>query len=82
MQPQMHEVLTTEQVGLPVSAPDIDWVWHGYVGRGAVTLLTSKWKAGKTTLLAGLLHHLATDGEFLDRPCRAAKVLVVSEESR
>jgi hypothetical protein len=32
-----------------------DWVWEGLVARGNLTLLTSQWKAGKTTLLSVLL---------------------------
>jgi hypothetical protein len=31
------------------------WLWHGYLLPGSVTLLTSVWKAGKTTLLSVLL---------------------------
>jgi len=58
-----------------------DWLWHGYLARGNVTLLTSQWKAGKTTLLAGLLESHAGGGEFLGRACRAAAAVVVSEES-
>ena len=27
------------------------WLWQGYLTPGNVTLLTSQWKAGKTTLL-------------------------------
>src|SRR3954468_22960618 len=57
-----------------------DWVWHGYLARGNITLLTSQWKAGKTTLLAGLLRAL-TGGSFLDRACAAGAAVVVAEES-
>jgi len=57
------------------------WLWHGYIARGNLTLLTSLWKAGKTTLLSGLLQRLAEDGGFLGQSCRAAKALVISEES-
>jgi hypothetical protein len=32
----------------------LKWLWHGYLGPGKVTLLTSQWKSGKATLLAGL----------------------------
>jgi hypothetical protein len=30
-------------------------LWHGYLGPGKVTLLTSQWKSGKTTLFSLLL---------------------------
>src|SRR5262249_5058319 len=45
------------------------------------TLLTSQWKAGKTTLITGLLRQFGAGGTFLERSVVPAKVLVVSEES-
>jgi AAA domain len=36
-------------------AAPLSWLWHGYLAAGNVTLLTSQWKSGKTTLLAVLL---------------------------
>ena len=59
----------------------VDWLWHGYLRPGEVTLLTSQWKTGKTTLLAGLLRSLGTGTPFLDRPVRPGRVWVISEES-
>jgi hypothetical protein len=61
--------------------PATDWLWHGYLARGNITLLTSVWKAGKTTLLSGLLRQLATGGEFLGQACQSARAWVISEES-
>ena len=40
------------------------WLWHGYLAAGAVTLLTSRWKAGKTTLLSVLLARMGAGGEL------------------
>jgi hypothetical protein len=57
------------------------WVWDGYLAAGGVTVLTSQWKTGKTTLLTGLLQALDGGGEFLGRPVRPGPALVVSEES-
>src|SRR5262249_23981306 len=31
------------------------WLWHGYLTRNGITLLSALWKAGKTTLLCHLL---------------------------
>src|SRR5262245_48030408 len=39
----------------PLAEARHDWLWQGYLLPGAVTLLTSLWKSGKTTLLAVLL---------------------------
>jgi hypothetical protein len=71
-----------DQLDTPAAPATIDWLWHGLIARRNVTLFTSQWKAGKTTLMTGLLQQFGTGGTFLDRPVVPAKVLVVSEESR
>ncbi|AMV25484.1 hypothetical protein VT84_13885 [Gemmata sp. SH-PL17] len=57
-----------------------DWIWEGYLPRGAVALLSALWKAGKTTLLSHLLRACGDGGTFLGKPLKASKVLYVSEE--
>src|SRR5262245_59970434 len=57
------------------------WLWEGYVARRNITLMTSLWKAGKTTLMTGLMRALGSAGTLLGRPCAPAEVLVVSEEA-
>ena len=59
-----------------------DWLWHGYLVPGGVTLLTSLWKAGKTTLLAVLLHRMKTGGLLAGAQVAAGKAVVVSEEDQ
>jgi hypothetical protein len=61
-------------------AEEPDWVWPGYLARGAVTLLTGGWKGGKTTLLKFLFRDLTTGGTLAPVPMDAP-VLIVSEES-
>ena len=56
------------------------WLWRGYLARGAITLLTSQWKTGKTTLLSVLLARLGAGGELAGLPVRAGRAVVVSEE--
>jgi hypothetical protein len=63
------------------TAPAQPWLWHGYLAPGNVTLLTSQWKTGKTTLVSILLHHLKTGGPVADLPLRPGTALVLSEES-
>jgi hypothetical protein len=58
----------------------LNWLWHGYLRPGTVTLLTSRWKTGKTTLVAGLLRALGPGTPFLDRPTRPARAWVLAEE--
>ncbi|HEV3237328.1 MAG TPA: AAA family ATPase [Gemmataceae bacterium] len=61
--------------------PSAQWLWQGYVARENVTLLTSQWKTGKTTLLAALLAQLKTGGELGGLEVMPGKAIVVSEES-
>src|SRR5262245_46275212 len=58
-----------------------DWLWRGYLARRAVTLLTSRWKTGKTTLLSVLLTKLSAGGELAGDPVAAGRVAIVSEEA-
>lgn len=62
------------------SQPQVDWIWQGYLARGAMTLLTSQWKAGKTTLLSVLLARLAGDGQLAGLTTAKSKAAIVSEE--
>ncbi|HEX3150860.1 MAG TPA: AAA family ATPase [Gemmataceae bacterium] len=57
------------------------WLWDGYIAGGCITLLTSMWKSGKTTLVSVLLARMATGGMFAGRTLRAGKAVIVSEES-
>jgi hypothetical protein len=61
--------------------PAPPWLWQGYLAPGAVTLLTSPWKAGKTTLISALLNRLSTGGELAGLTVRPGKAVIVSEES-
>jgi hypothetical protein len=67
-----------------LSAPQHDkqWLWHGILMPGKLTLLTSLWKSGKTTLLAHLLAQRRRGGEFLGLKVRSGISIVVSEEPR
>jgi hypothetical protein len=56
------------------------WLWHGYLGPGKVTLLTSQWKSGKTTLLALLLARMQQGGHLAGLAVAPAKAFVISEE--
>jgi hypothetical protein len=60
----------------------VDWIWQGFVARGNLTLLTSQWKAGKTTLLALLLSRRGQGGSVAGLAVAPGKTVVVSEESQ
>src|SRR6476661_3566588 len=74
---------TVPMTDVPITTQTVetDWLWDGYLAPGNVTLLTSQWKAGKTTLLTGLLRNMERGEPFLSRELRAGRALVVSEES-
>jgi AAA domain-containing protein len=56
------------------------WLWYGYLAPGSVTLLTSLWKSGKTTLVSVLLSRLKTGGQLAGLALAAGKAVVLSEE--
>lgn len=60
--------------------PEPAWTWDGYLAAGAVTLLAGRPKAGKSTLVFGLLAALTEGRPFLDRETRRTGVLLLSEE--
>jgi hypothetical protein len=70
----------TQVASTPESAAD--WLLPGFISRGNMTLLTSMWKAGKTTLLAHLLARRNTGQPLLGLPVSAGKTVVISEEPR
>ncbi len=58
----------------------VPWVWHGYLARHALTLLTGQWKIGKTTLLAALLARLGAGGVLAGRRVEPGRAVVITEE--
>ena len=57
-----------------------DWLWDGYLAAGAVTLFTSLWKSGKTTLVSVLFAKMAAGDSLAGRAVRAGRAVVLSEE--
>jgi hypothetical protein len=64
-----------QAAGLPAG-----WIWDGYLAPGCVTLLTSQWKAGKTTFVAVLLDRLREGGTLGGLPVARGRAVIVSEE--
>jgi hypothetical protein len=59
-----------------------DWIWHGFVAKGNMTLVTGMWKgAGKTALLSLLLSRRKEGGNLAGLPVRPGKTVIVTEES-
>src|SRR5215510_3794406 len=57
------------------------WLWDGFLAQGNLTLLTSLWKSGKSTLIALLLDRRREGGQLLGRAVRPGGTVVVTEES-
>jgi hypothetical protein len=56
------------------------WVLEGYLAPANVSVLTSQWKAGKTTLLSVLLARMHSGGALAGFQVTPGKAAVVSEE--
>jgi hypothetical protein len=56
------------------------WLWQGFIAFGSTTLLTSRWKTGKTTLLSVLVSRMGTGGTLAGSEIAAGPALIVSEE--
>jgi hypothetical protein len=64
-----------------MAAAPTSWLWDGYLAHDNITLLTSQWKSGKTTLLSVLLARREAGGHIAGRAVVAGRTAVVSEES-
>lgn len=71
--------LRTSELGSKQAEPA--WLWRGYLAERCVTLFTSQWKSGKTTLISILLDRMTAGGDLLGLPLQPAKVAVISEET-
>jgi hypothetical protein len=68
---------------LAATPEDVNWLWWGLLAAGSLTVLAGREKAGKSTLVFGLLRALLAENEgteFLDRTCRPTPVVILSEE--
>src|SRR5580765_1543020 len=63
------------------SSHETTWLWQGYIALRQITLLTSQWKSGKTTLLSVLLARMKTGGDLAGSRVSPARAVIVSEES-
>lgn len=78
---QRIEAAMTSFAHLKEETPTTGWLWHGYLAQKAVTLLSAKPKAGKSTLVFDLLRCMGDGQPCCGRSTRRARVLYVSEES-
>jgi hypothetical protein len=57
-----------------------DWILTGYLARGAVTELTAKVKAGKSTFLLAAVRAVLTGSQFIGRATQRVPVVYLTEE--
>ena len=57
-----------------------NWIWQGFIATGNVTLLTSQWKSGKTTLLCILLNLRVAGGELGGLAVKPGRTVIICEE--
>jgi hypothetical protein len=79
-EPVIPQEIWSQEVAT-ISRPAADWIWEGFVARNNLTLLTSMWKSGKTTLVSMLLSRRKEGGVLAGLPVKPGKTVVVSEES-
>ena len=58
-----------------------NWLWQAFLMPQCITLFTSQWKSGKTTLISVLLDKMKRGGAFLGYPLRPGRAFVISEEN-
>jgi hypothetical protein len=76
----LNQRLLAGQIGQALDSTRA-WLWQGYVSPGNVTLLTSLWKSGKTTLVSVLLARMAQGGLLAGLPVASGCAAIFSEES-
>ncbi len=65
----------------PTSTTPQQWVLEGMLGRGIVTMMTSLWKAGKTTFVGNVVRAMHSgQTEFIGLPLRSVPTLIITEE--
>jgi len=79
VEPISFKFLSTDDLNR-IDPESLAWLWKPYLARGMISLLTSRWKSGKTTLLSVLLAKLANGGELAGSPVAMGRAVVVSEE--
>ncbi|MBM4071123.1 MAG: AAA family ATPase [Planctomycetes bacterium] len=76
------QTISDKDLAACVPTAPLRWLWHGFVAEGNLTLLTSMWKSGKTTLVSLLLSRRVAGGKLLGQPVTPGKTVVISEEDR
>ena len=80
-QPQRTLTFHSARDLLAATPPDFKWVWQDYVAHGSTTILAGSPKAGKSTLLFGLINAITSGGKrFIGHDTADTNVVLLSEE--
>ena len=81
---RVPQLLWEHELTATAEPKPLEWIWDGFVARTSLTLLTSQWKAGKTTLVSLLLARraLAQGGALAGLAVRPGKTVIITEEDR
>ena len=74
------KILTAHQL-CERTPPRVEWLLHGYVGRGFLTELDGKAKDGKSTFLMDCVAHVVAGKPFIGLETTKCRVLYLTEES-
>src|SRR5437764_1351693 len=74
--PHFHSLPGMEGNTPAAVATPLIWLWHGYLASGNLTLLTSQWKSGKTSLVAVLLARMAQGGELAGHAVKPGRAVI------
>ncbi len=77
----VSQVTSSQQLRSKQFGP-LPWLWDGYLTPFALTLMTSRWKTGKTTLLTAFVAKMEAGGQFAGSALRTGRVLIVTEEDQ
>jgi len=58
----------------------VDWAWRDYLAHGTIVEIVGPPKAGKTTLVFGLIRAYVAGQPFLDRPTAGGPAVVLTEQ--
>jgi hypothetical protein len=59
----------------------VEWLWHGYIGKGLLTLLASPPKSGKSTMLWHLIATMQKGEPFLEHRTHSVGTTIFTEEA-
>ena len=64
-----------------LKAEPVDYLVDELIGAGKLTMISGRWKAGKSTFIGDMIRSIAMGQTFLGRKTKMSKVMICSEET-